>query len=152
MKRDDLMFVLLRISLGFIFLWAFIDKVFGLGLATAREGAWIAGASPTMGFLKFGTAGPLSGMFQAVAGNVVVDWLFMLGLLLIGACLILGIFRRVAGYSGALLMLLMWSAVLPPAHHPFLDEHIIYLLVLLLLAGRKTKFSLEDKLNKLLKK
>ena len=31
-------------------------------------------------------------------------------------------------------MFLMWSAFLPPEHHPFLDDHIIYGLVLLGLA------------------
>jgi thiosulfate dehydrogenase [quinone] large subunit len=38
---------------------------------------------------------------------------------------------RVASYSGALLMFLMYLAVMPPEHHPFLDEHIVYAFVLL---------------------
>ena len=66
----------------------------------------------------------------------------MAGLLLIGVALILGICRKIAGYSGALMMFLMWAALLPPEHHPFLDEHIVYLLVLIILANIKTKFSL----------
>ena len=87
---------LLRIGLGWIFLWAFIDKVFGLGFATEAGKHWLTGASPTMGFLKFGTKGPLAGVFQAMAGSPVVDWLFMLGLLLIGLALILGIGMKIA--------------------------------------------------------
>jgi thiosulfate dehydrogenase [quinone] large subunit len=53
----------------------------------------------------------------------------MLGLLMIGLSLLLGIGMKVAGYAGALMMLLMWSSHLPPQQNPILDEHIIYLLV-----------------------
>src|SRR3712207_7355187 len=41
----------LRLALGWIFLWAFVDKLFGLGFATKAENAWIDGGSPTQGFL-----------------------------------------------------------------------------------------------------
>ncbi len=113
----------LRISLGLIFLWAFVDKVFGLGFATAAEDAWIAGGSPTLGFLSFATTGPFAGFYQSIAGNPFVDWLFMRGLLGIGV--------RLACYSGALMLFLMWTAVLTPEHHPFLDDHIVYGLLLI---------------------
>jgi len=126
---------LTRVTMGLIFLWAFFDKVFGLGFTTAADKSWLDGVSPTLGFLKFGTTGPLSGMYQAMAGNILVDWLFMLALLLIGLALILGIGLKIAGYSGALFMLMMWSAVLPPEHHPFLDEHIVYMFLLLWFAS-----------------
>ncbi|MBA9050098.1 hypothetical protein BJ996_006829 [Streptomyces phaeogriseichromatogenes] len=36
-----------RILTGFVFLWAFLDKTFGLGYATASGNAWIDGMSPT---------------------------------------------------------------------------------------------------------
>lgn len=117
--------------MGWIFIWAFLDKLFGLGFATESEKAWINGGSPTLGFLKFGTDGPLATMYQSMAGNVFVDWLFMLGLALIGLALLLGVGVRIAGYTGSLLMLLMWSASLPPSNNPFMDEHIIYILVLI---------------------
>ena len=123
-----------RISLGLIFLWAFFDKLFGLGFATAAGKSWFDGVSPTVGFLKFGTTGPLAPFYKGLAGNVFVDWLFMIGLLGIGFSLIAGIGVKIAGYSGALMMLLMWSALLPPKNHPFLDNHIIYLIVLLVIA------------------
>ncbi|MFI7542538.1 hypothetical protein ACIBQZ_14865, partial [Actinoplanes sp. NPDC049599] len=48
----------LRLALGWVFLWAFIDKMFGLGLATPEKGAWINGGSPTKGFLGNAVAGP----------------------------------------------------------------------------------------------
>ncbi len=63
-----------RLSLGAIFLWAFFDKLFGLGFATQREDAWINGGSPTFGFLTFGTHGPLQGLYADIAGNAAVDW------------------------------------------------------------------------------
>ena len=122
---------LLRIFMGWIFFWAFIDKVFGLGFTTEPEKSWLVGGSPTMGFLKFGTKGPLAQIFQSIAGNGFVDWLFMLGLLLIGLSLILGIGMKIATKSGSLLMLLMYLAAMPPEHNPIIDEHLVYILVLL---------------------
>ena len=38
-----------RIALGWTFLWAFVDKLFGLGFATAAEDAWINGGSRRSG-------------------------------------------------------------------------------------------------------
>ncbi|HAZ28693.1 MAG TPA: hypothetical protein DCY48_02875 [Candidatus Magasanikbacteria bacterium] len=131
-KKTFVLFGLLRISLGLVFLWAFFDKVFGLGFATAADRSWLAGVSPTFGFLSQGTRGPFAPLYQSIAGNMAVDWLFMLGLLLVGVCLILGIAMRLSGYAGALLMLLIWGAAFPPEHHPVLDEHIIYAFLLLL--------------------
>lgn len=52
----------------------------------------------------------------------------MLGLLGIGAALMLGVFMNLAAGAGALLLLLMWTAVLPPENNPFMDDHIIYAL------------------------
>lgn len=130
-KNINYIWEFLRLGMGLIILWAFFDKLIGLGFTTVPDKSWIAGGSPTMGFLGFAAKGPFSFIFNNVAGNPIIDWLFMIGLLLIGICLIFGLGMRMASYSGALLMFLMWSAVLPPEHHPFLDEHIIYALVLL---------------------
>lgn len=131
--KTNTLWVLLRISMGWIFLWAFLDKVFGLGFGTEAGKSWLDGVSPTEGFLKFGSSGPFAGIFQSMAGSPVVDWLFMLGLLCIGVALILGIGMKIAGYTGALMMLLMWLAILPVEHNPFMDEHLIYLFLLLIL-------------------
>src|SRR5688572_220372 len=73
----------LRISLGWVFLWAFLDKLFGLGRGTASEAAWINGGSPTAGFLGKGVSGPFEGMYHSIAGAAWADSLFMLGLLAI---------------------------------------------------------------------
>ena len=81
----------LRISLGWTFLWAFLDKLLGLGLSTAPENAWIAGGSPTYGFLTHATAGPLARLYQSIAGHPLVDALFMFGLAGLGVALMLGV-------------------------------------------------------------
>lgn len=131
--KKDVWIGLLRISMGFIFLWAFFDKLFGLGFATSSDKSWLAGNSPTFGFLKFGTDGPFKPFFESLAGNVAVDYLFMLGLLGIGLALVLGVARKITTLSGTLLLSLMWLSLFPPKHNPILDEHIIYIFVLQLL-------------------
>jgi thiosulfate dehydrogenase [quinone] large subunit len=124
----------LRLALGWIFLWAFIDKLFGLGFATKAQNAWIDGGSPTKGFLGNATTGPFADMYKNIAGATWADWLFMIGLAAIGTALILGIGLRIAATTGGLLLVLMFTAVLPPENNPFMDDHLIYAGVLALLA------------------
>jgi thiosulfate dehydrogenase [quinone] large subunit len=124
----------LRLSLGWIFLWAFLDKLFGLGHETKAAQAWVNGGHPTTGFLKFAAAGPFKGFYNGIAGAAWADWLFMLGLAGIGIALIAGVAMRLAAAAGALLLVLMWTAVLPPENNPFMDDHLIYAMVLALLA------------------
>ena len=134
-----------RVVLGFEFLWAFLDKTFGLGYATPAARAWINGGSPTKGFLSRVAVGPLEGTFHAIAGAAWADWLFMVGLLGIGIALILGIGLRAAAVSGTVMMVLMWAAEWPLAKvtsagepsmstNPIVDYHIIYALALIALA------------------
>ena len=125
---------LLRLVMGWIFLWAFVDKVFGLGFATTVDKSWLVGASPTSGFLQFGVHGPFASFFQNLAGVPLVDWLFMFGLLFIGISLMLGIFVKLGGFSGVAMLVLMYLAIgLSPANNPFIDEHIVYILVMIIL-------------------
>lgn len=130
MKAIEVFWGLLRLSMGWLFLWPFLDKVFGLGFATEAGKAWINGVSPTAGFLTRAAKGPLAGFYHSLAGNVAVDWLFMAGLLLIGLALLLGILTRIAGQAGALMVILMYSALLPPQQNPFLDEHLLFALIM----------------------
>jgi thiosulfate dehydrogenase [quinone] large subunit len=123
-----------RISIGFVFLWAFVDKLFGFGFATPSERAWTAGGSPTAGFLS-GVEGPFGGLFQSMSGAAWADWLFMGGLLGIGVALTAGIAMRIAAASGALLLTFMWMASLPLENNPFMDDHLVYAVVLVLLAA-----------------
>lgn len=130
----DYVWAIARISIGWIFLWAFLDKTFGWGFATPAKKAWIAGGSPTTGFLKGSGENALGGFFGSLAGQAWVDWLFMLGLLGIGTALVLGIGTRIAAATGTIMLVLMWAAELPLANNPFMDDHIIYAIVLIGLA------------------
>src|SRR3954451_16492196 len=86
----------LRISTGFVFLWAFFDKTFGWNYATPSAKAWINGGSPTQGFFASVDACPFQSFFHTIAGTGWANWLFMLGLLAIGVALVLGIGMRIA--------------------------------------------------------
>ncbi len=125
---------IIRLSLGWVFLWAFLDKTFGLGFATESENAWIDGGSPTEGFLSFATKGPFASAYQEIAGAAWADWLFMIGLAGIGVALMLGIAMRIAAVSGAVMLVLMWTAVLAPPNNPFMDDHLVYAMILGVLA------------------
>ena len=122
---------LLRLTMGLIFLWAFLDKTFGLGFATIPEKSWLAGGSPTAGFLQFGVHGPFAGFYHSLAGMPIIDWLYMLGLLFIGISLTFGIFVKLGSLAGILMLSLMYTAVgIQPANHPFMDDHIVYILIM----------------------
>lgn len=118
-----------RLTLGWTVLWAFFDKLFGLGYATSASHAWLSGGSPTAGYLGYATSGPLAGLYQGLAGNAAVDVLFMLALLAIGVAVILGIGMKIAGISGGVLMIILWSTNLPPANNPLIDEHIVFMIL-----------------------
>jgi thiosulfate dehydrogenase (quinone) large subunit len=139
----------LRIVFGLTFLWAFLDKLVGLGFSTgaltnaagAKTGidffskdAWINGGSPTLGFLKFGATGPFKGFYNGIAGDVWVNWAFMLGLLFIGVALTFGIAIRLGALAGLVMYLMMWSVALLPATNPVIDDHILGAVSMVVLA------------------
>lgn len=133
---------ILRISFGWVFLWAFLDKLLALGFSTGRneetgvidffgEAAWINGASPTEGFLAFGTKGPFADFFQGLAGSAWVDWVYMLSMAAIGLALILGIGMRLAAIGAIIWLGLFYVAgSIWPENNPFMDDHVIYAIAL----------------------
>jgi len=126
---------ILRLCMAWIFIWSFFDKLLGLGFTTAKEAAWVSGGSPTFGFLQFATKGPFQSVFQSIAGSAILDWVFMIGMLAIGVAFALGIGMRVAAGAGVALFVLIYVAgFMPPEHNPFLDEHLIYAILLVALA------------------
>lgn len=142
--RGGLFWGILRIAIGWVFLWAFLDKLLGLGFATGRNpetgvidffspDAWIQGGSPTEGFLSFGlhTKEPFLGIYSDLAGHAWVDWIYMISMLGIGLALILGIAVRLAAVAGIIWMVLFYTAVaIWPENNPFLDDHIVYAIAL----------------------
>lgn len=130
--KEQLIWALLRLSMGWIFLWSFFDKLIGLGFATKSSQSWLSGGSPTFGFLSFATKGPFVDFYKSIAGNPVVDWLFMLGLLGVGVSLFFGVFIKLGSFIGILMLILIYAAgSLPPANNPFLDEHIVYIVIMI---------------------
>ncbi|MEO6122425.1 MAG: hypothetical protein ABIR32_01850 [Ilumatobacteraceae bacterium] len=148
-----------RMLLGFTFLWAFLDKTFGLGYSTASANAWIRHGSPTYGFLAHVSVGPFESVFHSIAGNWLVNWLFMLGLLGIGVALFAGVALRAAAAAGVLMLVLMWAAEWPMARYnsageltgstsPFVDYHLVYAITLVMIAlvvGAGSTWGLADR-------
>jgi thiosulfate dehydrogenase [quinone] large subunit len=136
----------LRIAFGITFLWAFLDKTFALGFHTGydQEGnldrfgdaAWINGGSPTEGFLMFGVPedNPFKDFFNGMADSVFIEWVFMLGLLGIGVTLLLGVAMRIGTAAGALMYAFMYAAVLPLENNPVVDDHLVGVIVMAVLA------------------
>ena len=128
----------LRIVIGFTFLWSFLDSALGLSYSTAPEDAWIAGESPTQGYLMGASDGTLGPLWEAMAGNPVVDVLFMLALLGLGVAAISGAGLRVAAVAGPLLALGLYASQLPlesgAANNPVTTDHWYYALLFPLFA------------------
>lgn len=138
-KLDALPLFLLRVALGWLFFYAGITKVL--------NPAWSAA-----GYLNNAKSFP--GFFHWLAQPdilPIVNFLNEWGLLLIGACLILGLFVRWSAWLGVLLMLLYYSALpfpYPNANSLIVDEHIVYALALILLASLgSSQWSLENRLK-----
>ena len=129
----------LRLAIGFIFLWAFLDKTFGLGFSTPSERAWLNGGTPAQGFLNSpGVTGPLQPFFVGIASPL-VDFLFMLGMIAVGLAVMVGVGLRVSAVAGSLIMVFMYLAewVFTPnaaSTNPLVDYHIIYALALIVVA------------------
>lgn len=127
-----------RIVLGFTFLWAFFDKLIGLGYSTCNtdgtievmcERAWLSGGRITEGYLG-ASSGPLSDFFTTLGTWAWTDWAFMAGLLGVGLALILGIGTRVAMVAGVAMLTMMFLAHGFPfvgrgLTNPIIDSHVI---------------------------
>jgi thiosulfate dehydrogenase [quinone] large subunit len=112
-------------------------------MATPSERSILHGASATKGYLS-SLQGYAAGAFGALAGNPVVDTLFIAGMLLPGLALVLGAGTRIALVSAAVMFLMLWITQLPLENNPFLDQHLFYVLAAALLlaldAGRYLGF------------
>lgn len=126
-KYAKIFLVLLRLAAGWLFLYSGFTKI--------ADPSWSAAGLLTH-------ASTFSGFYSWLASpelisitNFVNEW----GQLLLGVSLILGVFIRLSSILGAVLMLLYYFPALkfpyPNEHSYIVDEHIIYALVLLLLAS-----------------
>ena len=132
---------LLRIFFGFEFLWAFLDRLFGLGIATQPENSFLAGAPQTEGYLTFVTNpnSPFAFIFNGPDAlllqlGVLLDYAYMGMLLVGGISLLFGIGVRIGGLSTFIFFLSIWLATIPPQFNPFIEEHFLQMWILLFFA------------------
>lgn len=123
--REKIVLVLLRLGLGWIFAFSGGSKVLS---GQFDASFYLQGAQ---------NLGPFYAWFADPANIGWVNALNEWGQLLIGISLISGIAIRISGVFGILLMLLYY---LPVMKSPYVDQHVIYILVFLVLmafdAGR----------------
>ena len=119
--------MLLRISLGWLFFYSGITKVFDPSWSVQ---SYIEGAKSFTFF------------YQWLAGSDIlplVDILNKWGQTFLGLSLIFGLFVRLASYLGIVLMLLYYLVILDfpyPNKNSFLvDQHVIYSIALLILSA-----------------
>lgn len=126
-RFQKLSLFLLRISLGWMFLYAGITKIFD---PTWTAEGYMKSAKTFSGFYLWLTQ---PGLMPIV--NFINEW----GLTLLGISLIFGVFVRLSSVLGAALMLMYYLVILqfpyPNAHAFIVDEHIIYIFILLFLAS-----------------
>ena len=107
---QKLMITILRIAIGWHFLYEGISKIL--------QDNWTAA-----GFLR-NTSGLFSGFYHFIAANPAIlrvsDFLNMYGLLLIGLALFIGFYSRLSSLLGAALMILYYFAY-PPFGNPMLN-------------------------------
>ncbi|CAN5211264.1 DoxX family membrane protein [soil metagenome] len=117
----------LRIVLGWYFLWAFIDKLFGFGFLTASGSGMVDGGTPAQGFMSH-ASGPFSGFFSSISGRW-ADYGFMFALLAIGVALITGCGLKLTAIGAGALLALMYLAEFPIGAdagtytNPLTDDH-----------------------------
>lgn len=120
----------LRILLGWIMIWPFFDKLFGLGFATPSGSGFIDGGSPSS-FVTWVTKGVFAGFYESLAGNLVVDIVLLLALLVLGVTLTLGFASKLTTFGMVAFLLVMYTLVIPPTDNPVVDDHIIMAVAML---------------------
>lgn len=123
-KWQKLSFFLLRVSLGWLFLYA--------GLSKLINPAWTAG-----GFIQGAkTFTHLYAWFLQPSILPSINFINEWGLTLLGISLILGLFVRLSSALGILLMILYYlprlQGVHPDPNSYIVDQHIIFIFVLFL--------------------
>lgn len=136
MKKNTTLFLtVLRILIGWHFLYEGIAKLSTPGWSSASylmESKWL-----------------FSGFFHWLIGNnttlEIVNFMNIWGLIIIGLCLFIGLFSRVASISGALLLLLYYIANPPfiatsipsQSHFYIINYNLIEAIILIGLAAQK---------------
>lgn len=117
--------LLLRLLMGWIFLWAGFEKA-------------IDGFSAE-GFLLHATSGPLQGWANSLgeSGTAldVIEPLVTYSQILMGLAIFLGAVMRLALLSGAVMMFLFYIVQFPPEYDLFVDYYLVYIVVYAMLGA-----------------
>ena len=117
--------LLLRLLMGWIFLWAGFEK--------AIEGF------TAEGFLLHATSGPLHGWLTDLGGDAtalaVIDPLVTYGQILMGLAIFFGAATRTALFFAGVMMFLFYLAQFPPEYDLFADYYLVYIVVYLMLGA-----------------
>lgn len=117
--------LLLRLLMGWIFLWAGFDKA-------------INGFSAE-GFLLHATSGPLHGWFVDLGTSAtalsVIEPLVTYSQILMGFAIFFGAATRSALFFAGIMMFLFYLAQFPPEYDLFVDYYLVYVVVYLVLGA-----------------
>ena len=119
-----------RTLTGWIMLWPFFDKMFGLGFQTPHGGGWIDGVSPSS-YVVYLADGVFKDLYVFLAGNLAIDIVMMASLLVLGVSLILGVASKLTTFGMCAFLLVMYSIHVPPSDNPVVDYHILLVLGIL---------------------
>lgn len=127
----------LRILLGTVLFWAGLDKLLGLGFPTESGEGVVDGSSATQGYLAYGIeeGAPAHEVLTPLAGNPVIDVLYLLATLGAGLAIVLGVAMGPAAVGAATLFLGLWFSSWPLEFNPVIDEHLVYAVAALALAA-----------------
>lgn len=117
--------VAMRVALG----WVFFDA----GVSRLSDPA---GSAATI-FLSVPTGNPLAGVWTTVGHSL--SWLLgpivVWGLTAVGAALIFGAAVRLSAAIGTAIMALLWATNLPLENGLYVDQHVVYAVVLFALCA-----------------
>ncbi|MFB6124696.1 MAG: DoxX family protein [Halanaeroarchaeum sp.] len=115
----------MRVAIG----WVFFDA----GVNRLTDPTWSAGDV----LLATRPENPLSGLWLGLghAAPGLVGAILAWGLALVGIALLFGAAVRLSALLGGGLMVLLWAVSLPIDNALFVDEHVVYLLVLFALGA-----------------
>lgn len=134
MEREEALssvLAIVRIMIGLMFIWAFFDKLIGLGGPTPHGCGFIDGFSPTHDYLCY-CNGWFSGLFNWLAQfSSFCDVLLMVGFLGCGICFILGFAKKISVVAFTVMLVLFWLAMLPMKEMPLIDYHSIYIFAMI---------------------
>lgn len=129
---------LVRILIGWMFIWTFIDRTFGLGRPTPHDQAWTRGGSPIDSFVgsarDSGSRNPVPGFWRFLSEqHTWVNIVLMVLIAVIGVLLVLGFVMWFSCVAGAILLVLQWFTAWPIKDNLFLNSALLGAVVLIAL-------------------